>query len=133
MASWQRGTKPLLHICVGGWQRRKEPNKAQYFAGAAWPCRVEDHEGHDRGEADHVCVRARRSRSSRLFLRRWPEVVALYETIARLSSLALQHGAPIEGVGGMLLGLKFDPRGPVTGHDRIKFCSSPTDYWGGIC
>ena len=59
-----------------------------------------------------------------------PEVVALYETIARLSSLALQHGAPIEGVGGMLLGLKFDPRGPVTGHDRIKFCSSPTGLLG---
>ena len=58
------------------------------------------------------------------------EVIALYDVIARLSSLALQYGVPIEEIGEMLLGSKFEPAGPVQGHPRIKNCSSLCDLLG---
>ncbi len=58
------------------------------------------------------------------------EVVALYDVIARLSSLALQYGAPLEEVADMLHKTKFAPCGPVTGHRRIKHCSSLPDLIG---
>jgi len=58
------------------------------------------------------------------------EVIALYDVIARLASLALQYGAPLEKVGEMLQGTQFAPCGPVTGHDRIKACSSLPDLIG---
>ena len=55
------------------------------------------------------------------------EVIALYDVIARLSSLALQYGAPLEKVAGMLDNTQFAPCGPVTGHPRIKHCTSVPD------
>jgi ribonucleoside-diphosphate reductase alpha chain len=58
------------------------------------------------------------------------EVIALYDVIARLASLALQYGVPIEEVGEMLRGPKFEPAGPVQGHPRIKNCSSLCDLIG---
>jgi ribonucleoside-diphosphate reductase alpha chain len=58
------------------------------------------------------------------------EVVSLYDVIARLSSLAVQYGAPLEKVADMLHGVKFEPCGPVSGHPRIKFCESLPDLIG---
>jgi ribonucleoside-diphosphate reductase alpha chain len=58
------------------------------------------------------------------------EVVGLYDVVGRLASLALQYGAPLEKVGEMLLGTKFEPAGPVQLHDRIKNCTSLPDLIG---
>jgi hypothetical protein len=58
------------------------------------------------------------------------EIVGLYDVLARLASLALQHGAPLEKVGDMLTGVKFEPAGPATLHPRIKNCSSLPDLIG---
>ncbi len=58
------------------------------------------------------------------------EVIALYDVVARLGSLALQYGAPIEKLADMLHGTKFEPCGPVSGHPRIKFCTSLPDLIG---
>lgn len=61
------------------------------------------------------------------------ELIGLYDVIARLMSLALQYGAPLEKVGDLLAGAKFAPCGPVVGHDRLKHCSSLPDLMAGIC
>jgi hypothetical protein len=58
------------------------------------------------------------------------EVVGLYDIVGRLASLALQSGAPLEKVGEMLLGAKFEPAGPVSLHPRIKNCTSLPDLIG---
>ena len=58
------------------------------------------------------------------------ETIALFDVVARLLSLALQYGAPIEKVADMLHQTKFEPAGPVTGHERIKHCSSLPDLIG---
>lgn len=58
------------------------------------------------------------------------ELIALYDVIARLMSIALQYGAPLEGLGNLLAQVKFAPYGPVSGHDRIKNCSSLPDLIG---
>ena len=58
------------------------------------------------------------------------ELIGLYDVIARLMSLALQYGAPLEKVGDLLTGVKFVPCGPVSGHDRLKHCSSVPDLIG---
>lgn len=58
------------------------------------------------------------------------ETVALYDCLARLTSLALQYGAPVETVGKMLQGVKVEPAGVVTGHPTIHFCSSLPDAIG---
>jgi hypothetical protein len=55
------------------------------------------------------------------------ELIGLYDVIARLMSLALQYGAPLEKVGDLLAGAKC---GPVSGHDRLKHCSSLPDLIG---
>jgi len=52
------------------------------------------------------------------------ELIGLYDVIARLMSFALQYGAPLEKVGDLLAGAKFEPCGPVVGHDRIKYCTN---------
>lgn len=46
------------------------------------------------------------------------ELIGLYDVIARLMSLALQYGAPLEKVGDLLTGAQFTLCGPVSGHDR---------------
>lgn len=49
---------------------------------------------------------------------------------ARLMSLALQYDAHPKKVGDLLAGAKFEPCGPVSGHDRLKHCSSVPDLIG---
>lgn len=58
------------------------------------------------------------------------ELIGLYDVIARLASIALQHGAPLAKVGDLLTGAKFEPAGPVSGHDRIRYCTSLPDLIG---
>lgn len=58
------------------------------------------------------------------------EVVGLYDVLARLASIALQHGTPVETIGALLLGTKFEPAGPVSLHPTIKQCSSLPDLIG---
>ena len=58
------------------------------------------------------------------------ELIGLYDVIARLLSLALQYGAPLEKVGDLLAGAQFAPCGPVSGHDRLKSCTSLPDLIG---
>lgn len=58
------------------------------------------------------------------------ETIALYDVLARLLSLALQYGAPLETAAEMLHQTQFAPCGPVIGHGRIKACSSLPDLIG---
>lgn len=58
------------------------------------------------------------------------ELIGLYDVIARLASIALQYGTPLEKVGDLLSGAQFAPSGPVFGHDRLKHCLSIPDLIG---
>lgn len=58
------------------------------------------------------------------------ETVALYDCLARLVSVALQYGAPVETVGKLLRGVQVEPAGIVTGHPSMHFCSSLPDAIG---
>ncbi len=58
------------------------------------------------------------------------ELTGLYDVVARLSSLALQYGAPLEKVGDLLASAKFEPCSPVVGHVRLKHCTSIPDLIG---
>lgn len=59
-----------------------------------------------------------------------PETIALYDIIARLMSIVLQYDASLEQVGDLLIGAQFAPCGPVSGHDRMKHCSSLPELMG---
>ena len=61
-----------------------------------------------------------------------PETIALYDVIARLMSAALQYGASLKKLGDSLTGAKFTPCGSVSGHDRLKHCSSLRDLIGQL-
>ena len=58
------------------------------------------------------------------------ETTALYDIVARLASVALQHGTPLETIGKLLQGVKVEPGGIVTGHPTMHFCSSLPDAIG---
>jgi hypothetical protein len=58
------------------------------------------------------------------------ETIALYDCLAQLVSLALQHGAPMQTVGALLRGVQVEPAGIVTGHSTTHFCSSLPDAIG---
>lgn len=58
------------------------------------------------------------------------EVTCLYDITARLISVCLQYGAPVETIGKLLQGVKVEPAGVVTGHPAIHFCSSLPDCIG---
>lgn len=58
------------------------------------------------------------------------ELIGIYDVIARLMSIALQYGAPLEKLGDLLMGAQFEPCGPVSGHDRIRHCTSLPDLIG---
>jgi ribonucleoside-diphosphate reductase alpha chain len=58
------------------------------------------------------------------------ETIALYDVLARLTSVALQYGAPVQTIGSLLSGVKVEPFGIVTGHPTIHFCSSLPDAIG---
>ncbi len=54
------------------------------------------------------------------------ETIALYDGIARLMSIALQYGASLEKVGGLLTGAQFAPCWPVSGFYLVqgRICSA---------
>jgi hypothetical protein len=58
------------------------------------------------------------------------ELIGLYDVIARLMSVALQYGAPLEKIGDLLAGAQFAPCGSVSGHAHLKQCSSLPDLIG---
>ena len=43
-------------------------------------------------------------------------------------SIGLQHGAPLEEYVDAFAGMRFEPSGPVVGHDHIKEATSILDY-----
>lgn len=43
-------------------------------------------------------------------------------------SLGLQHGVPLEEFVEAFVFTRFEPSGPVAGHDRIKMASSVVDF-----
>jgi ribonucleoside-diphosphate reductase alpha chain len=47
---------------------------------------------------------------------------------AMLVSLALQYGVPLEVLVEQFVFTRFEPQGPVQGHDRVKFATSVIDY-----
>lgn len=58
------------------------------------------------------------------------ETIALYDVIAHLMSVVLQYAVSLEKLGDLLTSSKFGPCGPVSGHDRLKHCSSLLDLIG---
>jgi ribonucleoside-diphosphate reductase alpha chain len=46
------------------------------------------------------------------------------------ASLALQYGTPLAELVDAWQFQKFEPHGPVVGHDRLMLCSSLVDYVG---
>ena len=57
---------------------------------------------HDDAQPAEIFLRLKESDCS-------SELIGLYDVIARLSSLSLQHGAPVEKVGYLPVGGKFAP------------------------
>ena len=47
---------------------------------------------------------------------------------AMLVSIALQYGVPLEVLVEQFVFTRFEPQGPVQGHDRVKFATSIVDY-----
>ncbi len=47
---------------------------------------------------------------------------------AMLVSVALQYGVPLEVLVEQFVFTRFEPQGPVQGHDRVKFATSVIDY-----
>ena len=47
---------------------------------------------------------------------------------AMLVSIALQYGVPLEVLVEQFVFTRFEPQGPVQGHDRVKFATSVIDY-----
>ena len=78
---------------------------------------------HDNPSPAEICLRVKGADCT-------PETIALYDVIARLMSVALQYGASLEKLDDFLTGAKFGPCGPVSGHGRLKHCSSLPDLIG---
>src|SRR5205085_8543803 len=47
---------------------------------------------------------------------------------AMLISIALQYGVPLEVLVEQFVFTRFEPQGPVQGHDRVKFATLVIDY-----
>jgi ribonucleoside-diphosphate reductase alpha chain len=45
-----------------------------------------------------------------------------------LTSIALQYGVPLDVLVDQFVFTRFEPQGPVTGHERVKFATSVIDY-----
>ena len=58
------------------------------------------------------------------------EKVVGYDVIARLISMALQHGITVATIAERLHGTRSEPAGPVVGDDEVKFCDGTMDYIG---
>ena len=54
----------------------------------------------------------------------------MLDTVAALASLALQHGTSMAEVANRMIGVRFEPSGPVYGHDTIQECLSLVDLFG---
>lgn len=52
------------------------------------------------------------------------DTVALLDVLARMMTVALQPGAPLATVADPLRGVTVEPGGSVTGHARIRSCTS---------
>jgi ribonucleoside-diphosphate reductase alpha chain len=52
---------------------------------------------------------------------------AVYDGWATASSIALQHGAPVEELMQKFIGTRFEPSGAVQGVAGILRCTSPLD------
>ena len=52
---------------------------------------------------------------------------SVLSAFARLFSIALQHGVPVEELINKFKGVQFEPRGIVQGVSGIKFAQSPID------
>jgi ribonucleoside-diphosphate reductase alpha chain len=52
---------------------------------------------------------------------------SLLNSFAMAVSLGLQHGVPLAEFVDMFTFTRFEPSGPVAGHDNIKFCTSIVD------
>ena len=53
---------------------------------------------------------------------------AIMNCFARAVSVALQHGVPLETFVKQFTFIRFDPSGPVDGHENIKIATSVLDY-----
>src|SRR5258705_11042573 len=47
---------------------------------------------------------------------------------AMLVSIDLQYGVPLDVLVEQFVFTRFEPQGPVHGHDRVKFATSVIDY-----
>jgi ribonucleoside-diphosphate reductase alpha chain len=56
-------------------------------------------------------------------------VRSLWDCFAIAVSIGLQHGAPLEKYVDQFLFTRFEPFGVVEGHERIRFCTSPLDFF----
>ncbi len=52
---------------------------------------------------------------------------SMFNSFAMAVSLGLQHGVPLDEYVDMFTFTRFEPSGPVSGHDNIKFCTSIVD------
>jgi ribonucleoside-diphosphate reductase alpha chain len=53
---------------------------------------------------------------------------SLLNCFSMLTSIALQYGVPLEVLVEQFIFTRFEPQGPVTGHERVKFATSVIDY-----
>ncbi len=53
---------------------------------------------------------------------------SLMNCLAKSISIGLQHGVPLEKYVDAFTFTKFEPCGPIKGHDRIKYATSIVDY-----
>lgn len=55
-------------------------------------------------------------------------VGSLLSCFARMMSIALQHGTPLEEMADHFLFSAFDPQGLVTGSEHVRMANSVIDY-----
>jgi ribonucleoside-diphosphate reductase alpha chain len=53
---------------------------------------------------------------------------SMLNCFAMLTSMALQYGVPLEVLVDQFVFTRFEPQGPVKGHDRVKFATSVIDF-----
>jgi ribonucleoside-diphosphate reductase alpha chain len=53
---------------------------------------------------------------------------SLLNCFSMLTSIALQYGVPLDVLVDQFVFTRFEPQGPVTGHERVKFATSVIDY-----
>jgi ribonucleoside-diphosphate reductase alpha chain len=53
---------------------------------------------------------------------------SMLNCFSMLTSIALQYGVPLEVLVDQFVFTRFEPQGPVKGHDRVKFATSVIDF-----